>query len=262
MANTTLSAPINPPFRQANDPNDLIWRYLSLSKFISLIETGSLFLTRVDLFNDLFEGTLPKTDNELWRKSLPSDNSHNWDQMLPIYRQALRKNTHVNCWHLNNEESEAMWKLYCGSNEGIAIQSTYQKLKDSIQNSKLEIGLIRYINYETESFPPLQGNFYAPNFAHPFMHKRIAFEHEREVRVIKIDYSIWSQIISADLNQLQQINTPLGISHKVNVEELVQKIYIHPLAPTWYFDVVQAVISKYSLNVEVKWSSMTSDPIY
>ena len=36
--------------------------------------------------------------------------------------------TAVNCWHINEHESAAMWDLYLKSNEGIAIQSTYQKL--------------------------------------------------------------------------------------------------------------------------------------
>ncbi len=163
MANMNLFTEVNSSFLQPNDVNAFIWRYLSLSKFIYLIEKESLFIPRVDLFNDPFEGTLPKIDKELWRKSLATDKSQDWDQMLPIYIKALRKHTYANCWHMNNDESEAMWKLYCGNNEGIAIRSTYKKLKDCIQNSDLKIGLIRYINYETESFPPLSGNFYAIN---------------------------------------------------------------------------------------------------
>jgi len=38
----------------------------------------------------------------------------------------------INCWHMNDHESAAMWKLYLKSDEGIAIQSTYRKLKDAI----------------------------------------------------------------------------------------------------------------------------------
>ena len=38
----------------------------------------------------------------------------------------------INCWHMNDHESAAMWKLYLKSNEGIAVQSTYETLRDSI----------------------------------------------------------------------------------------------------------------------------------
>jgi len=39
----------------------------------------------------------------------------------------LRKSFVVNCWHTNNKgESDAMWRLYLKTNEGVAIQSTVE----------------------------------------------------------------------------------------------------------------------------------------
>ena len=54
----------------------------------------------------------------------------------------------VNCWHENEHESAAMWKLYIKSVEGIAIQSTYSKLKKSFINDEIIfIGKVKYIDY-------------------------------------------------------------------------------------------------------------------
>lgn len=39
---------------------------------------------------------------------------------------------YISCWHMNEYESAAMWKLYAKSSDAIAIQTTFQKLCESI----------------------------------------------------------------------------------------------------------------------------------
>ena len=86
--------------------------------------------------------------------------------------------TAINCWHLNSHESAAMWVLYLKSNEGIAVQSTYRKLLDSLVDEReIFIGKVNYIDYDNEIF--LDRNALAP-----LVYKRKSFEHEREVRAI------------------------------------------------------------------------------
>ena len=48
---------------EAKLPEDLdtkIWRYMDFTKFVSLLETRSLFFVRADSFTDPFEGTWPR----------------------------------------------------------------------------------------------------------------------------------------------------------------------------------------------------------
>jgi hypothetical protein len=47
------------------------------------------------------------------------------------------KSTLVNCWHQNEFESEAMWRLYSENHKGIAIQTTFQDLVDSIDDQRI-----------------------------------------------------------------------------------------------------------------------------
>jgi hypothetical protein len=44
----------------------------------------------------------------------------------------MRVHTYLNCWHLNDYESAAMWDIYQRNNDAIAIQSTYTKLCNSL----------------------------------------------------------------------------------------------------------------------------------
>ncbi len=86
----------------------------------------------------------------------------------------------VNCWHMNEHESAAMWKLYLKSDEGIAVQSTYNKLLNSMHDSNdfmLLVGAVNYIDYNKEVIP--FGNAF-----YPYIHKRKSFEHERELRAV------------------------------------------------------------------------------
>jgi hypothetical protein len=53
---------------------------------------------------------------------------------MKILFEALPEIILINGWHYNEYESAAMWDLYSQANAGIAIQSTYRKLRDSFQN--------------------------------------------------------------------------------------------------------------------------------
>lgn len=77
---------------------------------------------------------------------------------------------------MNEYESAAMWKLYSKTNESIAIETTYCKLKNVLPND-IMIGKVRYIDFEKDTINPT-------NVFNSFLHKRKSFEHENEVRII------------------------------------------------------------------------------
>lgn len=41
-----------------------LWRYMDLAKFLSLLDESSLYFTRIDHFNDPYEGALGVLENE------------------------------------------------------------------------------------------------------------------------------------------------------------------------------------------------------
>ncbi len=170
---------------------------MDLKKFQSLLHESSLFFCRADKFIDQFECSIPKNEAEArWnserrnaaRCNVPYDEmiaKKNIEGLIDVH-QRVKKATTVNCWHINENESDAMWQLYLKNNEGVAIQTTSDDLSKSLNNCEQNIGIskIRYLNYETdiwydeETYP---NPYY--NFITPIVHKRIEFEHEKELRL-------------------------------------------------------------------------------
>jgi hypothetical protein len=169
----------HPCFPQPTIPETKVWRYMDLSKLIDLLSRGELFLCRLDLLGDPHEGSITKPtffDRQVFLDKIAAPGA---TPRIIELNQRNRMTTFVSCWYFDNFESEAMWRLYCSDNRGGAIQSTYSKLAQSLSSDPfLYIGLVNYIDYETEWFPS-NNAYYAP------MHKRKAFRHESEVRIMK-----------------------------------------------------------------------------
>jgi hypothetical protein len=150
---------------------------------------------------------------------------------------------------MNDHESAAMWSLYLKSSEGIAIQSTYSRLKHSIIDDKeIYLGVVKYIDYENEKFNP--GNMF-----NPFLHKRKSFEHEKELRCL------YHKPISIKKGT---IDRPIenGISIKVDLVGLIEKIHVAPYAPYWFSDLVKKVLKRFNYNFTVVQSEMNKTPLF
>lgn len=235
----------HPSFPQPGDTSIRAWRYLALEKFIWLLENKKLYLPRLDLLKDPHEGTTPSYAAIL-------RDQHSDEKLIELTQkvnQQSRRAIYVNCWRINNAESEAMWRLYCPDNSGVALQTTYSKLVDSIQNDIFcYIGCVTYIDYESDGFPP-------NNAFYPVMHKRISFAHEQEVRLVK--------------GLIEYMSTPgppgpSGITIDWLPETTVDVIYVNPYAPDFYHDVVQAIVHRFAPELEhrVSWSRMRAAPMY
>lgn len=239
----------HPCFPQAQDGSIKVWRYLDLAKFIWLLESQKLYLARLDLLNDPHEGTTPRLLAAMRDEQLKGFGGGNLLTQIPRINQQSRRSLYVNCWHLGNTESEAMWRLYCPGENGVAIQTSYEKLIASISHDPfLYIGRVTYIDYESQGFP-LNNAFY------PVMHKRISFSHEQEVRLVKTLSEYWG---------IPERPSPPGISADWPVEPTVEGIYVNPYAPEYYYDAVKAIVRRISPNMEsrVQWSQMRAAPVY
>lgn len=53
---------------------------------------------------------------------------------------------------MNDYESAAMWKLFLKTNEGVAIQTTYGRLFDSLDKlpKPVYVSTVKYIDYEND----------------------------------------------------------------------------------------------------------------
>ncbi len=237
---------------------------MDFTKFVSMLDRNALFFTRVDQLDDKFEGSLSKyvIAPELEEKATPEERLkiQEYRKRFSPHYEHQRKTLAVNCWHMNEDESAAMWKLYSKSDEGIAIESTYRKLVDCFTASEkyyLWIGRVHYIDYNKQTIP-------INNTLFPVIYKRRSFEHENELRAVLSkhikaeDYKDRSLIGCIDLLDFPEN----GVEIPVDINKLISVIHISPTAAKWFEDLVRSVARKYGLSKPVKKSCLADDPIF
>lgn len=264
-----------------------LWRYVDFGKFVSMLLTKSLYFTKVSRFNDPFEGAIGIMDNKSsYDKSMifalvvaqltaptkdrpllsPSKeitdralkivddlekgtisakdkevltNAQKLSSDLEFSRSEKRDMTYVNCWHENEFESDAMWTLYSKDiTNAVAIKTTYQKLYESLDKDPLiDIGKVNYINFNKAFSSNNSTQWY----------KRKSFSHENEVRAV---------LINETKRELD------GVPIDVNLDILVDSIYISPYAGNWFVDIVKDTLIKYKLEKPVFHSDMAKKPLF
>lgn len=249
----------------------ILWRYLDLEKFKSILENKALFFCRADKFIDPFEGSIPKVEADyrikeekrnadLFEREFDEEQALKNITGLKSLHQKLKRGTIINCWHINNTESNAMWQLYLKDNEGVAIQTSKEKLYKAIQAIPEKIGLskVRYLNYETDKwyhatdYPQRGYNLYIP-----LIHKRVEFKHENEFRLI---YDVQDAVDSDDYWEQQPNNKGKLIS--VDILELIEKIYLPPtIDPKAAFKIEQ-ISKNLGYNFLFEKSKLSNEPLF
>ena len=207
--------------------------------------------------NDPYEASLPAGTFEVWSATdryleslgIPAgDHTASQGPMIQ-YRERQRQVTLVRCWHLNEGESEAMWALYADRGRGLALRSTTRALRAAIPSPHLVTGDVRYLDYDIDSLP--QGYAYWPFFA-----KRRSFRHEQEYRaIIPRDYLIWDE-----RNTPRDPGEPGPEHMPVQLDSLLDGIYVSPTAPVWYVDVIMATVERFGVAVPVVSSQLGRPP--
>ena len=226
----------NPNIKLPENPNTIVWKYLDLSKFLDLLMSEKLFMSRSDKFEDQYEGTFSEpTYGEI--KKIAENNP----EFLHYYK-SHREKVAISSWHINEYESFAMWQIFTQNSEGLAIQSTIGRLQKAVILEKKYdqyIGEVNYIDYKKEHIP-FDDMFF------PFLYKRKSFQYEREVRI---------------LSDVTQNNIKLNDGLKINVDinQLIEKIYIHPKSENWYKNLVIELVSKLGFDFTIEKSDLESD---
>jgi len=244
-------------FEKPTDENAKIWRYLDFTKFVSLLDRRALFFPRADMLADPFEGSYSRANVALRPtvyKDLPKESLEKMFEQHRTLSREIRRFTLINCWHIGEHESAAMWRLYLKSDEGVAVQSTFARLADSFRDCAehtVHIGKVNYIDYETDWLP--EGNSF-----YPFLHKRTSFEHERELR------AIIQKLPVADGGGVDWTKElfDVGVYVPVDLDALIESVFVSPTAPTWFGELVRCVTRKYGLEKEVMQSQLGQDPVY
>jgi len=229
----------HPAFSLPPNIDTPIWRYMRLARLLAILQTRELYFARADCLGDPFEGSYSRANLE--NKGTIGGRA---------YTRQLRERSCVSCWHVNESESAAMWKLYGASDHAVAIRSTTRRLISSLHadNPPVYIGNVSYIDYDRTPIPE-RNQYFA------LLHKRQSFEHERELRAI----------VSQDTRFRSPTDGPMptGVEINVDVRELVDTILVAPDAPADFLPTVgRAVADAGYPRLGVKQSRLGEEPLF
>lgn len=124
----------------------------------------------------------------------------------------------------------------------MAVQSTIGRIQDALRldlHFEQQIGKVNYIDYKTEHIP-FDDTFF------PFLYKRKSFQYEREIRIIT-DTSKYDLAIND------------GLKINVDVQQLIEKIYIHPKSENWYKKLVFELMHRLEMDFDIGVSDLESE---
>jgi hypothetical protein len=225
-----------------------VWRYMSFSRFIWLLQKKQLWLSRADRLGDPWEISLANNQLEhvisrhpitpITEGIRPRENAM---QRSVRINKLWRQRTFVSCWNASDHESHALWRIYCGSSDGVALQTTFDRLRESVG------GLPVYrVAYE---IPGMRKQ--TPTLVDLVTKKRPMFAYEQEVRVVR----------DATTEPIHEQEV-LGHTLEWNPDLILQSVLIHPEADFSFMETVTAAVAHYApaLKDSVVWSAMREPP--
>ena len=219
---------------------------MSFNQFVALLEYSTAHFTQLESFGDPFEGTLSRANLALTRPSIPEEQRETFLRQLIGVASAVRRQLYANCWYAREHESAAMWSLYSRLGEGVAIKSSIERLQSAFLPTTEEVflGDISYIDYVRDAMP--EGNMF-----YWALHKRLSYEHEREVRAL-----IWP------FREPGHADFPSAVDVKIDVGALIERIYVAPQGEPWFRNLVQAVVERYGFAANmVEASDLDARPL-
>ena len=203
---------------------------MDLPQFLWLLKNRSLWLPRLDLLDDPFEGA---AELRLVRQ-FPF-----LAQMIPLFRRS----SFVSCWTENEGESMALWRIYGKTTFSVAIKAVYSTLRDMLPSST-SIGKVRYVDEQDFGEAP-QGEATMINW---LSRKHTAYAFEKEVRVLSVSLVIDKLTARA--------NSEPGMAIEVDPNALALEVRSHPLCPSWFFPLLEKLCEESGFKNAVRKSRL------
>lgn len=243
-----------------------LWRYMDLARFLSILENRALFFPSVATLAEIdpYEG-----EPALAKIRAAQASGADALRTFRLNAEVFKHLNFFNCWHMNDSESDAMWKIYIKGSEGIAIQSTVDRIRLSFHNSAdtVYMGKIQYVvdhsDFEHPTNPLLGLSDY--------MFKRPAFQHEQEVRLGTYRSDVRSEFVDEATGRIKIPTSGVtiddillspgrkGVYVQADIPILIERVVISPFSPTWFSNLVASLSKRLGYAFEVV-SSEISQP--
>lgn len=234
---------------------------MDFAKFVAMVSTGSLYFARMDQFGDPHEGAISRQEyerkREMTRKCVEAGEVLLGHHMGST--ELARAQMFLNCWCMQEHESDALWRIYGAEHGGLAVRSTYSRLAATLTPED-DVGEVTYIDYDNETFPD-------DNVMNCTMHKRRVFSYEREIRAVR-----WLRPPQLDAPQeikdrwnrtihIIEGTTIIGIRVPVILDDLISEVVMSPYSPDWFGECIAATIRSFNCSFPVVDSAMRAAPL-
>ena len=261
---------ITPP-EHAVDSGTLIWRYMDLPKFVSMLSTGDLWFTKAArLHDDPWEGFCEATHLEFPPDEYgPSPVGVQGPVKISFERmfaklsydcaetcRNARDHLYVNSWCLASE-SMAMWQIYSSLAYGVAVKSSVGQYQGALKSELRRQFLFGKVKYHddlsassdirrdfSDGVIPMGSNLFGQVLTLG-LHKRSCYEYENEWR--------------AALYQDSRPDAP-GVQIPVDLEQLISAVYVCPRAEDFFVEVVSSIMDKFDLRKPLERSALLTPP--
>jgi hypothetical protein len=228
---------------QQPKPEEYLWRYMNLKKFLSFIIDRKLHLKRLDRFEDKNDGIFANLLQ--LRLSLGEIKKRGGKILLEKEELKLRKvqkRLYASCWFVGDRESMAMWKIFSNP-DSVAVRIRYRHLSEIFSKRKfscnvesiegISLGKIRYYDHNNGKGRKALKD---PEKFLAFS-KDESFSNEREFRIV-----IKSEEGSRDEHP-DGIDLDLHDFGKIPFE-----IVFHPKAEDWGVKNLKDIMDKFELD--------------
>jgi hypothetical protein len=259
---------------------------MDLHKFLSFLLKQSLFLTRINKFEDKREGInleqllflnyKKKADKSRFFNALEIsatiDNFGKEMNQIEDSLKIIQRFNFANCWVLseNKSESVAMWNLYSNPNS-IAIKTKYSDFKKKFSLAKIQ----NYGEYEEIICSPIEYidfhnndtivNLIKDKKIDPVFVKDLSFQHEKEFRIVmkekvrkipQIEYKKnFTRKLFEDAHNKRYNYS--GISIKLeDFNSYNFEVVHHPKSEDWAKENINQIIDKFKMGFKISESEL------
>ncbi|WP_026724930.1 DUF2971 domain-containing protein [Flavobacterium sasangense] len=241
-----------------------VYRYLTIEKLIDFLDTNSIYLARLDTFEDNLENIEPYDINQLKFLTLSKPDDANpempesfWDEIIEKSKIRLQevqnyliekqKKRFVSCWILSDVESFGMWDTYGKSGFVVRFNREYfQKIiRESIHlqtepTNKIDLLVVGKVFYQDFEKMLLKEKESLLRFS--AFRKHLSFKHESEYRIVGFT---------------NENENETGLRFKLpEIESLDFEIFANPRLSSFQFQQYKKIIEKYLKAGKLKESEL------
>lgn len=265
-----------------NLPGDeeVLWRYLSFSKLVDLLQRGKLFFCRLDRLRLVdsheYSNTSPifcppdpascdrlfpelRSQPEEVQRAILEDQQRLRTQMENHHKAAVARELRnmaaqaVCCWRHDSAESHAMWQIYAPAAEGVAIRTTVGRLKAALVDKRtIDLGIVSYYDsaknflIETSDIGQRIVEVGSQTNIDQCLHKQPWYAYENEIRALLVNDKFPAPL------------KDLSLYVDVDLSILIEAIVLSPTSASWFENVVRGVTGSFAERI--RRSSMASPP--